>query len=90
MTDIDAHTGFPIPKSDTAKELAPYLQAILMGQAAILERLQYTPYEDGDPLAKDEILDWLIATVHLKTMQKPVKRAEVRDLKRRSSGSSII
>jgi hypothetical protein len=57
---------FPAPKSDTAKELAPYLETILMAQAAILERLDYTPYEDGGPLDKNEILDWLINTVKLK------------------------
>jgi hypothetical protein len=77
---------FPKPKGDIAKELAPYFQAILMAQAAILERLEFKLDEGGEPSGKDDILDMLTANVHLATIrgEQPEKP------KRRSTPSTSI
>jgi hypothetical protein len=71
---------FPKPKGDIAKELAPYFQAILMAQAAILERLEFKLDEGGQPAHRDDILDMLTANVHLATIrgeqpEKPKRRS---------------
>lgn len=71
---------FPKPKGEVAKELAPYFQAILMAQAAILERLEFSLDEGGEPSSKDDILDMLTANVNLATIrgeqpEKPKRRS---------------
>jgi hypothetical protein len=77
---------FPKPKGEVAKELAPYFQAILMAQAAILERMEFRLEEGGEPSSKDDILDMLTANVHIATLrgEQPPKP------KRQPSPSSII
>ena len=53
------------PETDAAREIVPYLKAIMMAQALILEKLEYTLPEETEPAMKDEILDQILGWVGL-------------------------
>jgi hypothetical protein len=57
-------TEYPIPQGEVAKELAPYFQAIIAAQSAILERLEYSVDGDGEPSEKADIEEQFMGMVN--------------------------
>ena len=45
------------PQTEAGREIVPYLKAIMMGQALILEQLKYHLPEEKGPARKEDILE---------------------------------
>jgi hypothetical protein len=57
-------TEYPMPQGEVAKELAPYFQAIISAQSAILEQMGYSLDGDGEPSERADIEDRFIGMVN--------------------------